>query len=180
MRQFTLNRKVDASGVSGTGIVAEGVVLTNGKVVLSWLTKHTSTAFYDDIATLEAIHGHGGSTEIVWGGEAPKLAPVDPATAAICLKCGGKSPIRSTECTGCGSNDIHEGLDDKTLGIIRLIRWRDAWDIDHHGEELFFRMHNYFSVTSRGIVPDEHVESLADYRDLPEGEGYKLIKKWCK
>lgn len=66
MRTFMLHRTEDESGVSGIGLVAEGVEFTGGKCVLSWLTEHTSVAVYDDINILEAIHGHGGKTEIQW------------------------------------------------------------------------------------------------------------------
>ena len=67
MKTFRLYRAEDESGVSGTGYVAEGVEFNNGKCALSWLTKHTSVAGYDNIAVLEAIHGHGGKTLTVWG-----------------------------------------------------------------------------------------------------------------
>lgn len=70
MRRFKLFRREDQGGVSGVGYVAEGVQFTNGKCVLSWLTAHTSLAVYDDLKTLETIHGHGGRTVVEW---------VDPA-----------------------------------------------------------------------------------------------------
>lgn len=66
MRRFQLFREVDVSGVSGTGVVAEGVQFTNGKVVVSWLTQHTSLVVFDNIETAQAVHGHGGSTKILW------------------------------------------------------------------------------------------------------------------
>ena len=66
MRTFHLHRYRDESGVSGLGIVAEGVQFENGKCVVNWLTKFTSTTVYDDIETVEAIHGHNGDTKIVW------------------------------------------------------------------------------------------------------------------
>ena len=66
MRRFQLNRTEDETGVSGTGIVAEGVVFANGKVSLSWRTSHTSVAVYDTLRTVEAIHGHNGRTRIEW------------------------------------------------------------------------------------------------------------------
>lgn len=66
MRRFVFNRVEDKGGVSGTGIVAEGVQFKSGKVVVSWLTKHTSVAVYDSIETVMAIHGHGGATKIKW------------------------------------------------------------------------------------------------------------------
>lgn len=66
MRLFRLVRKEDVSGVSGVGVVAEGVEFTNGRCVLSWLTRYTSVAIYDDIETLLAIHEHGGRTVVEW------------------------------------------------------------------------------------------------------------------
>jgi hypothetical protein len=65
-RRFVLERNVDESGVSGTGHVADGIVFWNGKCALSWRTEHTSVAVYDSINTVEAIHGHDGSTRVVW------------------------------------------------------------------------------------------------------------------
>ncbi len=66
MKQFWLKRTVDISGTSGTGIVAEGVVFSNGWCAIHWLTKYTSVAFYTSLAECEAIHGHNGATIIVW------------------------------------------------------------------------------------------------------------------
>jgi hypothetical protein len=63
---FWLSRVEDISGTSGVGIVAEGVVFSNGWCSLHWLTKYTSVAFYTSVAELEAIHGHNGATKIVW------------------------------------------------------------------------------------------------------------------
>ena len=68
MRSFVLRRKHDVSGVSGTGDVAEGVEFSDGTVALRWLSEWpTSVVFHDrGIEAVEAIHGHGGNTEIVF------------------------------------------------------------------------------------------------------------------
>jgi hypothetical protein len=66
MRRFHFLRLEDASGVSGCGKVAEGVVFSNGKVALEWLSNHASTNLYDSIADVEFIHGHEGRTKIVF------------------------------------------------------------------------------------------------------------------
>lgn len=66
MRRFHLERLEDATGVSGTGRIAEGVRFSTGECVLNWLTAHRSQAFYQDVATLVKIHGHGGKTRLVW------------------------------------------------------------------------------------------------------------------
>jgi hypothetical protein len=69
MKRFYLYRTVDESGVSGVGRVAEGVCFSNGRCVLSWLTRTSSIAVYDNIDDVETIHGHNGATEIVWEGK---------------------------------------------------------------------------------------------------------------
>src|SRR5688500_19565367 len=38
MRRFMMRREQDASGVSGTGLVLEGVQFSTGVVVIHWLT----------------------------------------------------------------------------------------------------------------------------------------------
>jgi hypothetical protein len=65
-KRFHLHRDVDESGVSGTGLVAEGVLFQSGKVVISWLTRHTSLGTYDSIEGMLNVHGHGGKTRLVW------------------------------------------------------------------------------------------------------------------
>lgn len=66
MRRFVLDRIEDPTGMSGTGVVAEGVRFTDGTAVLRWITTLTSTAIYDTVDELIHIHGHGGTTQIVW------------------------------------------------------------------------------------------------------------------
>jgi hypothetical protein len=69
-RRFHLSRSEDVSGTSGTGIVAEGVVYSTGKVVLNWTTRYASVAVYDSMAEMERIHGHDGRTTVEWLDEA--------------------------------------------------------------------------------------------------------------
>jgi hypothetical protein len=72
MRRFHFERYEDASGVSGCGRVAEGVIFSNGKVAVEWLSTHSSTALYDSISDVEFIHGHQGKTIIVYDDEDPQ------------------------------------------------------------------------------------------------------------
>lgn len=65
-RTFHLVRHVDTTGVSGTGVVAEGVEFTDGTCVMKWHSQYSSTIIYDQVEDLLAIHGHGGASEIVW------------------------------------------------------------------------------------------------------------------
>lgn len=67
MRRFILQRDEDVTGISGTGVVAEGVEFSNGRAVVHWITgDHRSTVVWEDVASVEAIHGHGGASQIVW------------------------------------------------------------------------------------------------------------------
>lgn len=66
MRLFELHRDIDSSGVSGTGVVAQGVQFDSGQCAMTWLTQWNSVAVYPDLETLEAIHGHNGNTRVVF------------------------------------------------------------------------------------------------------------------
>lgn len=65
-RVFDLMRSHDSSKISGEGRVAEGFEFENGKIALCWLGKFASVNVYDSIDHVRAIHGHGGSTEVVY------------------------------------------------------------------------------------------------------------------
>lgn len=67
-RRFTLVRHDDVTGVSGTGVVADGVRFPDGVVALRWRSEWpTSVVFHDrGMDAVEAVHGHGGLTEVVW------------------------------------------------------------------------------------------------------------------
>ena len=66
MKRFYLRRGQDISGVSGCGNIAEGVQFDTGWCALVWLTGKSAMSYYPDIETLDAIHGHGGSTKVIW------------------------------------------------------------------------------------------------------------------
>lgn len=67
-RRFELHRDIDLTGVSGVGLVAEGIVFTDGVVALRWISDWpTSVVFHDrGVDSIEAVHGHNGATRIVW------------------------------------------------------------------------------------------------------------------
>lgn len=63
---FELHRDDDETGVSGTGVVAEGVEFTSGMVAMTWISPHRCINIYESIKTVEALHGHEGRTRVVW------------------------------------------------------------------------------------------------------------------
>lgn len=66
-RPFQLVRRVDVSGVSGTGVVAEGVQFTDGSVALRWTGATPATSVWDHgIESMLAVHGHGDASVVEW------------------------------------------------------------------------------------------------------------------
>jgi hypothetical protein len=67
-RRFVLDRVVDHSGVSGTGTVAEGVQFSDGHIVLQWMGRWPTSVVWHDkgMESVEAVHGHNGSTVVRW------------------------------------------------------------------------------------------------------------------
>lgn len=75
---FELHRTEDASGVSGTGVVAQGALFANGWCVVAWQTQHNSVCVYRDIQDAIAIHGHGGKTQfkVTYTNDMPEIASI--------------------------------------------------------------------------------------------------------
>jgi hypothetical protein len=78
MKTFKLIRHTDVTGISGSGVVAEGVQFTDGTVVLRWLKAGTArpdhvkptTVIHDDLDSVIGLHGHNGATRVEfvdWG-----------------------------------------------------------------------------------------------------------------
>lgn len=58
MRRFVMRREHDVSGVSGTGLVLEGVLFSTGVVVVHWLTPppRGSISVFDSLDQFLGIH----------------------------------------------------------------------------------------------------------------------------
>ena len=65
-RTFELVRYRDLTGVSGTGVIAEGCVFTDGSVALRWRGNNPAMAVWPDLESLVAVHGHQSATEVRW------------------------------------------------------------------------------------------------------------------
>lgn len=69
MRPFLMVRDEDVTGISGTGVVAEGVEFLDGTVVIRWQTHgdlNHSTVVWAGLDEAVQIHGHGGKTRFVF------------------------------------------------------------------------------------------------------------------
>jgi len=58
IRTFTIARQYDETGVSGIGVVIEGVVLATGQAIIHWLTPapRGALAIFDSMADFIKIH----------------------------------------------------------------------------------------------------------------------------
>ncbi len=65
-RRFQLVRIVDVSGVSGTGVVADGIEWPDGTVVIRWRGSVPSTACWASTKAAMTVHGHNGATVLEW------------------------------------------------------------------------------------------------------------------
>lgn len=74
MRRFVLDRREDATGTSGTGVVAEE--FSNGQCAVHWLSQLETVTVYANARVVDRLHGHDGRTTIRWIEEpAPAKSP---------------------------------------------------------------------------------------------------------
>jgi hypothetical protein len=68
VKAFRLVRAVDVSGVSGTGVVAEGIRFTDGAVAMRWCVADMppSTTVWARLEDMLRVHGHSGTTFVDW------------------------------------------------------------------------------------------------------------------
>jgi hypothetical protein len=64
VQAFVLVRDKDVTGRSGTGVVAEGVVFTDGFAILKWLRAPYALGIYESVEALISVHGHEGNTHV--------------------------------------------------------------------------------------------------------------------
>lgn len=65
-RRFRLVRDVDITGVSGIGVVADGVVWPDQTATVRWRGDRPSTVNWGHVDDALHIHGHDGRTRIEW------------------------------------------------------------------------------------------------------------------
>lgn len=98
MRMFNLTRTTYVTGISGTGIVAEGIQYSDGTIAMRWLDTgvteenrargvRPTTVVHESIESVIALHGHNGATTVVWARypepSAPRLLTIDMNNSEI-------------------------------------------------------------------------------------------------
>jgi len=102
MRRFHLQRDKDDSGVSGTGRVAEGVLLNNGWVITEWNSHHKEIITSESIAVFEKLHGHDGKAHIIWHDPDPYEEKKNGHTADT------QPTVEGTDPKGCDAGATEE------------------------------------------------------------------------
>ena len=67
IKQFYLLRHSDVNGLSGTGVVAVGVLWPGGEAHMQWISFKSSFEMHKSVDALIDIHGHNGATELIYG-----------------------------------------------------------------------------------------------------------------
>lgn len=84
--RFHLVRHEDETGVSGEGIVAQGLEFPSGYCLMRWVVPPAqSTAFYESIEDLIKIHGHNGKTEVKYLVGGPGLGLIGSSTESTVM-----------------------------------------------------------------------------------------------
>ena len=65
-KTFTLVRDRDVTGISGTGVVAEGITFQGGQTVICWTCPPFTVSIFPSPEAVLDVHGHHGNTRIVW------------------------------------------------------------------------------------------------------------------
>ena len=80
IQKIYLDRTLDETGMSGTGKVAEGVILPNKICVMWWLVKPYTIGIYNNINELAELHSHGrNTTKVVLEKETGGESGINPA-----------------------------------------------------------------------------------------------------
>lgn len=109
---FVLRRAEDVTGVSGTGIVADGVIFPGGmKTVTRWrggTTGVAQTCVWDSIQDVKAVHGHSGATQV-------DLVPVGDVIKALAAALAVKGVDAKTD--NQADNDAARGWNEAVWHI---------------------------------------------------------------
>ncbi len=82
MRTFTMYRRADISDTHDENQANppdqpqfEGVVFSDGRVAVRWLTPRPATSVWDSMEDMLAVHGHPEyGSELVWDGDPPPFS----------------------------------------------------------------------------------------------------------
>ncbi|MEU7403833.1 hypothetical protein [Streptomyces sp. NPDC044948] len=158
-RPFVLQRDRDVSGVSGTGVIADGVLFPDGHAVIHWRGKWPLTTPHPDgMASIIGIHDHGGRGDlhVIWPdeqyGDRPYLQDrigQALAAAADSSNWGADGAVRWMNLSGDRDNFVNAVMEtvdqlaaqrnraQRTAG--RAYQLADRWEAAHGSAHLLVR-----------------------------------------
>lgn len=99
---FALQRTQDPTGISGEGVVASGVIWPDSRAAMRWSVPNPPPGHHscvkqlelvDDVAEIEAVHGHQGRTRLDRRDPALPSADLDMAVFGIVAWYGARSAV---------------------------------------------------------------------------------------
>ena len=109
MRRFVLVRDEDETGISGVGLVAFGVRFPDGNIVTRWNSEVAQTCVWASLEELEAVHGHGGRTRIVWVDRSQPPPREDGMEEPLCWVCGNPAAVHIWESVRNDDDELYYG-----------------------------------------------------------------------
>ena len=112
-RLFALRRDADPTGMSGTGTIAYGATLPDGRAIVQWLGDRPSTVIWRNTDDAEYIHSHGGTspTRIDWlnpttGEAATARETLDAAMRFLADVAGAAATAHTLRAAADGRRDL--------------------------------------------------------------------------
>jgi len=66
LKTFVLDRLVNTFGIGGLGIICQGWILPDTRVILEWLGENRSVVIHESIEKIQKIHCYNDTTRIVY------------------------------------------------------------------------------------------------------------------
>jgi hypothetical protein len=115
MRRFRMLRRIDETGVSGVGHVADGVLFDDGTVCLRWRTKTPGTTTFASLEHAKAVHGHDRKTEFSFidgeHGDSPLIS--------VCMRCTAELELGQWCCDQCGASNCDVAMTKSHAHLLR-------------------------------------------------------------
>jgi hypothetical protein len=124
MMRFELHRQVDVTGVSGTGHVADGVLFGDGVVVVRWRGAHATTTVHASLASVDAIHLHGGATQIRWLDAWPQVVDCEGRPILVGFQVLPKTPTEFDDPRGFQVTRVYHEADGTPM--VSAIGWPEC------------------------------------------------------
>ncbi|MDE1672682.1 hypothetical protein [Nocardia gipuzkoensis] len=102
VRRWEMHRDTDVTGNSGTGLVAHGVTFPDGRVAFRWRGNPATTTTADSIRDVISIHGHNGTTRVVY----VDIEPAWSDSTRVAVRVGAHDEVETWAVLRCPIIDL--------------------------------------------------------------------------